>query len=264
MNASPSRVILCAGSRDSGKTTFLARIGEMFRAGKFARYNFAWCFTLCGFERASWLATISSGVPRPKTKRTSRIENDKFLHLRVRPAEDKSRKFDLLISDLAGETFPTAVSTKDFCVNLQALATCDHLVVFLDSERLVHPVERHAERDNVAKFLQRVAEVKHNPKDLNVQVIFSRWDYVLLHADPAAATKYCDGIEADLKQKFTDVFAAIKFLRIAARPNPGVVATDAEIQSLFGYWIETPLQPVPTLAPRIRQPVRDFGAFGLT
>jgi hypothetical protein len=264
MNANPSRVILCAGSRRSGKTTFLARIGEMFRAGKFARYKFAWCFTLCGFERASWLATISSGVTRPKTKRTPRIENDKFLHLRVRRVEDKSQKFDLLISDLAGETFPTAVSTKDFCVTLQALAACDHLVVFLDSERLVHQVERHTERDNVTKFLQRVAEVKHNPKNLHVQVIFSRWDYTLLHADPAAPKRYCEGIEAYLKDKFTDVFAAIEFLRIAARPNPGVTATDAEIQSLFGYWIETPLEAAQPPTVRIRQPVRDFSAFGLT
>jgi len=263
MNERPARIILCAGSQECGKTTFLARIGEMFRAGKFDRYKFAWCFTPCGFERVSWLATISSGVERPKTKRTKRIENDSFLHLRVRLADDKSQKFDLLIGDLAGETFPTAVSTKDFCVNLRSLATCDHLVVFLDSGRLLNQVERHTERDNVTKFLQRAAEVKHSPKSLHVQVVFSRWDYALQHADPIAANKYCEGIEADLKTKFIGVFSTIKFLRIAARPNPGVAATDAEIQSLFGYWIETPFQPVHSLATGVRHPVRDFCAFGL-
>jgi hypothetical protein len=263
MNAKPALVILCAGSRKSGKTTFLARIGEMFRDGSFAEYKFAWCYTLCGFERASWHATIVSGGSRPDTMRTGRLENDKFLHLRVRPADNKLRKIDLLISDLAGETFPTAVATREFCVGLQALARCDHLVVFLDSARLMHSTDRHTECDNVIKFLQRASEVRVHPKMLHVQVVFSRWDYVHQHNDASAGKKYCDSIEQDLIRKFKDVFATVAFRRIAARPNAGIVATDTEIQSLFGHWIETPLQQPPKLAARNLRPVRDFCAFGL-
>lgn len=263
MNAWPTKVILCAGSQESGKTTFLARIGEMFRAGQFEQFKFAWSFTLCGFERTSWLATITSGVSRPKTKRTHRVENDKFLHLRVRRADDKSKKYDLLISDLAGETFPTAVSNKEFCVGLRALNACDQLVVFLDSKRLIDKVERHTERDNVTKFLQRVAEIKHNAKDLCVHVIFSRWDYVQQSKNHEVERKYCSGIESDITGKFSGVFADLKFHHIAARPEPGTPATDPEIRALFGYWIELPMHSSTIPTARNHLLARDFCAFGL-
>lgn len=263
LNGKPARVVLCAGSRWSGKTTFLARIGEMFRDGSFPRYKFAGSLTLCGFERATWLATIVSGATRPDTKRTGRAENDTFLHLCVCPENDQSCKLNLLISDLAGETFPTAVATSEFCSELLALKRADHLVVFLNCARLVDSIERHAERDNALKFLQRVSEIKIQPKLLHVQVVFSRWDYVLCHAEPAAPKKYCDAIESDMKQRFSNIFRTLEFRRIAARPDGGMEATYAEIQSLFAYWLETPLQqPLPAVA-RIRQPVRDFSAFGL-
>ena len=136
MNERPTRVVLCAGAQFSGKTTFLAKLGEMFRNGTFSGYRFAESLTLCAFERASWLATITSGASRPDTRRTFRRENDTFYHLRVHPKDDVSRQFDILLSDLAGETFPDAVASRAFCVNLSALSRADHLVVFLDCEQL--------------------------------------------------------------------------------------------------------------------------------
>ena len=67
LNERPARVVLCVGSQRSGKTTFLARLGEMFRDGSFPRFGFAGSLTLCGFERASWLATITSGAGEVST-----------------------------------------------------------------------------------------------------------------------------------------------------------------------------------------------------
>lgn len=263
LNGKPVRVVLCVGSRWSGKTTFLARIGEMFRDGSFARYRFAGSLTLCGFERVTWRATIASGASRPDTLRTLRAENDTFLHLCICPEDDKSRKLDLLISDLAGETFPTAVASREFCADLLSLGRADHLVVFLDCARLVDSVQRHTECDNAKTFLQRVSSVKNQPNALLVQVVFSRWDYVLRHPERAAQEKYCAAVETDFKKRFGDTFAALEFRRIAARPSDGLEATNGEIQSLFAHWLETPLKQSQPDAARNRQPVRDFSAFGL-
>ena len=259
----PARVVLCAGSQESGKTTFLARIGEMFRAGSFPHYRFAGSLTLCGFERATWLATITSGTGRPATKRTRRIENDTFLHLRVHPAEDAADHLDLLISDLAGETFPTAVASREFCGGLQALAGADHLVVFMDCARLGDPALRHPESDNARAFIQRVAAVKHTPKNLHLQVIFSRWDYALRHADPQAQERYLDSIKADLNSRFQSVFATLEFHRVATRPDGGIHPTDAEIRAIFARWLENSLHRTDHVVARNSQPARDFSAFSL-
>lgn len=263
LNDRPARVVLCAGARGSGKTTFLARLGEMFRDGSFSRYRFAGSLTLCGFERASWMATITSGAGRPDTPRTRRAENDTFLHLRIHPDDNRDCKLDLLISDLAGETFPTAVASREFCADLCALARADHLVCFLDCERLSNPVHRHPECDNARAFLQRVSSVKHQPKLLQVQVVFSRWDYITRHPERAVQEKFCEITEADFTTRFADSFASLDFRRIAARPDEGLPPTNSEIQSLFSHWLETPLYHVQTPAARNRQPVRDFSAFGI-
>lgn len=263
LNERPARVVLCAGSQESGKTTFLARIGEMFRNGTFSRYRFAGSLTLWGFERASWMATVASGTGRPITKRTRRIENDTFLHLRVHPEADPAHHVDLLISDLAGETFPTAIASREFCVDLQALNRADHLVMFIDCDRLTNQVLRHQECDNARAFLQRVISVKHNPKNLHLQVVFSRWDYVFCHSDKSAQEKFLEAIEADFTRRFGVSFATLNFKRIAARPDGGIRPTDAEIQTIFAHWLESSLhQPIPTAA-RSQQPARDFSAFGL-
>lgn len=263
LNERAARVVFCAGSQRSGKTTFLARLGEMFRDGSFSRYRFAGSLTLCGFERASWLATITSGAGRPDTPRTRRAETDTFLHLRIHPEDDRDRKLDLLISDLAGETFPTAVASREFCADLRALARADHLVCFLDSARLTDPVQRHPECDNALAFLQRVRSVKHQPELLQVHVVFSRWDYITRHPDRTAQEQFSDIIKTDFTTRFAESFGGLSYWRIAARPDGGLPPTNSEIQLLFSHWFETPLYHVQTPAARNRQPVRDFSAFGI-
>lgn len=263
LNERTARVVLCAGSQESGKTTFLARIGEMFREGSFSRYRFAGSLTLCGFERVTWLATVASWAGRPVTKRTRRAENDTFLHLCVHADTDPTNHLDVLISDLAGETFPTAVASREFCADLQALGRADHLVVFVDCARLMDRVLRHPECDNARAFLQRVIAVKHNPKALQVQVVFSRWDYVIRHPERAAQEEFLDTTQADFTNRFGTSFAGLNFRRVAARPDDGTQPTNAEIQLIFAQWLETPLHQNYPQPARNRQPARDFSAFGL-
>lgn len=81
MSAIPVKMVLCAGPQWAGKTTFLARIGEMFRNGSFSGFRFAGSKTLCAFERVTWLATIASGAGQRDTKRTHRVEKDTFFHV---------------------------------------------------------------------------------------------------------------------------------------------------------------------------------------
>ena len=264
MNERPTRVVLCAGAQFSGKTTFLAKLGEMFRNGTFSGYRFAESLTLCAFERASWFATITSGVSRPDTRRTFHRENDTFYHLRVHPKDDVARQSDILLSDLAGETFPDTLASRNFCANLSALSRADHLVVFLNCEQLADPSSRHPEANNAREFLQQVCSVKHELKDLRVQVIFSRWDCIENNSEKDTHVKFCERLEADIRERFAKCFAALKFLRIAARPLNSIEPTNDRIQSLFEHWIDSPLYQSRVVASRNHQPMRDFCAFGVT
>jgi hypothetical protein len=255
--------VLCAGAQKSGKTTFLARLGEMFRDGAFSHYRFAGSLTLCAFERVSWSATVPSGASSPKTVRSLRVENDTFYHLRIHPSGEPAYKLDLLISDLAGETFPTAVSLRQFCADLRSLARADHLVLFLDSARLADQANRHTECDNARAFLQQVLEVKHESRSLEVEIVFSRWDYIVRNSQSAALVLFCQATEEDFKRRFGGRFAALEFRRVMARPDGDLKPTDDVIQSIFAHWLETPIYASTLPTPRARQPARDFSAFGL-
>lgn len=262
MNAVPVKMVLCAGAPWAGKTTFIARIGEMFRTGAFREFQFAGSKTLCAFERVSWHATIASGAVRPETLRTHRSEQDTFFHVRVQPVAKPGQRIDILVSDLPGEAFPTAIASREFCAEQLALARADHLVLFLDSECLTDKRQRGAEWDNAKQFLSQVKKCRHEPKDLHIHVVFSRWDYVAGSAEHLKHEEYCRTVEAELREDFKDSFAGLRFARIAARPKV-TPRTDAAIQALFGNWLDPAPSSSAAIVSRNPKPARDFCAFGL-
>ena len=261
-NEVPTVVVMCAGAQRAGKTTFLARIGELFRTGSFEDIHFAGSMTLCAFERLSWLATIASGASRPDTKRSHRTEMDRFLHIRVRPNRRSTRLVDLLICDLPGEHFPTALASRDFCAEQRALARADHLVVFVDCACLIHPHKRHSELDNTLSFLRQVAGCKQDVGRLKVYIVFSRWDYVCLHDNAADHEAYCNIVQSEVMHCCGRVFGGVSFIRIAARPV-NMSPSDTEIRLLFAEWLKPSQLPNMQRDSRNTTPERDFLAYGL-
>jgi hypothetical protein len=262
LNALPARVVLCAGAQSAGKTTLLAKIGELFRAGSFKNFRFAGSKTLCAFERASWLATISSGAENPDTTRSYRVEKDTFYHLQVKRLGSLEHRFDVLISDLPGELFPEILANKEICEEQLALSRADHLVLFVDCASMIDSAKRHDERDSILSFLDQVLECKHEPDLLFVAIVFSRWDYVLTHQNQDSCDRNCSSLEAELRDRFSTAFCGLRFFRIAARPK-GMKPTDMEIQEFFNHLLEAiPMPPVPKTF-GVSRPARDFCAFGM-
>jgi len=260
LHENPTSVVLCVGATGSGKTTFLARIGELFREGAMSAWRFAGSLTLCGFERASWRATLVSGAIVPDTRRTDRWENDTFLHLCANAVEGgKWTSRHILISDLSGESFPDAVSSQDFCRSLCSLQRADTLVVFADSKQLVDTVQRHAETDNVIKFLQQVESSVPNARALRVQVVFSRWDYAISVDEHLVNERYCEEFERDLQTRFEGRFEQFDISRVAARPRVGE-PTDDIIRQIFSRWMVPlkghPIDPIGEISH-----ARDFSAY---
>lgn len=221
-----ARVIFAAGGSDSGKTTFLARIGELFRTGNFPQCRFSGSLTLWAFERATWKATVPSGGGVPSTERTLRVENDMFYHLAVQQGHPPARRVDLLISDLAGETFPTILGSAEFARGLNALGRCDTLILFLDCARLAKRGEQHAEWDNAIGFLQRAYPRNLSVRAVNLQVVFSRWDYVESADVADSHITFCLKVENDLKQDSATAFPRSPFI-VLRRDQKSILARPA-------------------------------------
>lgn len=228
-------VVLCAGAADCGKTTFLARIGEMFANGQFVDWAFAGSLTLAAFERASWRATVLSRHTKPTTLRTHRRENDTFMHIRALGLGGY-RSRNLLISDLAGESFPEFISSKLSCDGLAALQRADHLAVFVSGKAIASPSSRHAEADNVTEFLNMVVASRETCASCHLQIVFSRWDMVEASAKRAELEAYCEDMATTISETFSEHFRSLAFFRTSARPEANFVATDSEIQKIFTFW----------------------------
>lgn len=262
MYARPTCLVVCAGSGDSGKTTFIARIREMFAEGSFKEFHFAGSLTLCAFERVSWLATITSGSGRPVTERSHIREKDEFFHLKARSVCDGRLRSDLLLNDLPGEAIASALQHKDYFDELPSVLRADHLTLFLDSQRLADFGERHAERDRAKQFLSRLQTVKHNCDSLDVTIVFSRWDYITRDVQRSAHEAYAETIEQDYRVRFGSAFHSLQFFRVAARPGLSQDRTDDAIQSIFARWLADP-DGIALKALRHPSPKRDFSSFGL-
>jgi len=167
-----------------------------------------------------------------------------------------------LISDLPGEIFPEAVALRDFCAKQRAIARADDLILFLDCRSLVDTSVRHAEQDNVLRFMGQVAAVKHDFDRLHVHVVFSRWDFVTSHRQSQVHEDYCKTIESKFEKRYGKTLPLLKFWHIAARPE-GFSPTDEEIQSLFCQWLEAPQPVIKIVSARKRNAARDFSTFGL-
>jgi hypothetical protein len=102
-------VVVLGGMVESGKTTLIARIFEMFQRNEIENHRFMTSRTPLEFARLSWHATMECGGSSPTTEHTYRPENNSFLHLRIRPIDGRTGPVDLLFGDIPGELFPEAV-----------------------------------------------------------------------------------------------------------------------------------------------------------
>ena len=250
-------VVALAGMPDSGKTSLLARLHQLFQAGTLTGFDFAGSRSLPRFEELNWRATLESGVSRPDMLHSSAQFDNSFLHLAVRPTGGGAR-VDVLLNDIAGETFKTAIEVQSACEKLVALARADHLVALVDGEALADADLRYLHLNQVCDFLQRVAQGEQCGGRTALHLVVSKLDRL------SGNTAEVEKLEATVSRQFLGKFGSINFWRIAARPMDGSLPTNQPICELFAKWVTTTYRyPVPAMPSFDRAAwARDFCQHG--
>jgi len=260
------QVVVLGGMIESGKTTLLARIFEMFQCGEIVGYRFMTSKTPVEFDKLSWHATMESGANKPTTVHTARSENNLFLHLRFRPISGANTPIDLLLGDIPGELFPEAVAEESVCRNLSALGRANHVLLFLDAEVLTHAAKRHDHCGKVFDFVSRALQTGQIGQNTVLHLITSKSD--VLVRDPKISgnvLKFVDGIEQSFRAKFGPKVGGLHVARVAARPELNFQPTFKEINELFRLWTTraTPHSNAFMKPPSRSSFHRDFCRFGL-
>jgi len=262
MGATPTRVVVLGGPHDSGKTTLICSIYERFRREPFAGLVFSGSRTLFGFERASHLGRCASGLPSPETERTSLKMSRRMFHLRLYDGNCSSHH-NLLLTDLSGEEFENVRNYTDACRELTIIARADHFVLLVDGKKLQDIALRQQARDETDTILRRLVETGMLGIRSRVDILFSKWD--LIEQDPAGsrAKDFAATVETQLRERFAQYFAKMRFAPITARRPDGLAPPASGVEGLLPSWCRESrlVQRVPKFSVEGKSNLREFDRF---
>jgi len=246
-----ARIVVLAGMAESGKTTLLACLSEMYQRGPYAGHVFAGSRTLPAFEKRCHLARVRSNREEADTPRTPRDEGAKFVHLRLREKNLSSPPQEVLLSDIHGELFQSVRDSSTEAQRLEFLNRTDHFALLVDGAKLLDPAQRASAQAGARGILRRLIDEKLLGTASFVDVLFTKWDLIkdAGESEREKAKEMARRIRAGFNDKFSDDVERLRFFQVAARPEPG---SDIEqgygIEDLFRSWIEdTPLLSKPSL-----------------
>jgi hypothetical protein len=264
LQSTAAQVVVLGGMVESGKTTLIARIFEMFQAGFIADFGYTHSRTLVTFDQLSWHATMECEGATPTTEHTYRAENNLFIHLCIRRKNHLEPPVELLISDIPGEIFPEAVADEVECRNLSALARADHLVLFLDCGILRDAAERHDHCGKVSGFVSRALQTGQIGRHTIIHLVVSKCD-LLPNDEASEAARFVANFIDRFQATHSSQCGGIHPWRLAARPEHPSMPTLSEIERLFGMWLRESQRHDRTRTPTLSRgdSQRDFCRFGL-
>jgi hypothetical protein len=238
-SARPTRLVILAGQTDSGKTTLLTSLYELFQSGPVIGHNFSGSATLPGFEERCYLARTQSGRYTSETQRTMYSSDPEFLHLQVCPATAPERQIDFLFTDVSGEMFERACNSTTECQNLRFLRHASHFVILLDTAKSIG-TDSWAMLQASGSILQSCLDSEMMSKYCFITFLWSKHDY-FESAGPIEKKEHAtfrDKAVKLMQDRFAHRVAKLSFRLVAARPeeSPGL-GFGYGVPALFKDWI---------------------------
>ena len=229
-------VVLIAGEYESGKTTLLVALwNSLLSHGAIADAHFAGSRTALGFERRAWLARLACHGEKPDTDRTHESENG-FLHLRL-AAHDCMH--EVLLSDVAGETFRQVRYGTPFREKIEWLDTANLALFLIDGEGFADDGRRSSALSNTRRLIGQLRESGATP---SVAVVLAKAD--LITTDLREKWDREGQVLLELAREI-DTDAVL--LEITARPPGG--GDPAGLQDILGVILEPPSAPSAVFQP---------------
>jgi hypothetical protein len=228
-----TRVVLFAGTAQSGKTTLLSTLPLLFHREPFADYLFAGSATLIGFEERNYYVEVASGLVKPNMERTVVPE---VLHLQVRSVDPASEHSNLLLCDMSGEDFREAKDSMEVCQGMEIIRRADTFVLLIDGAKLVDPASRQRAKNDPLTLLRNCLDGQMLRPETAVDVLFTKWDLVNAHDKKADIEAFSKIVEDAIKKQFADRIKNLRIARIAAHPFEGELPLGYGLKESFQSW----------------------------
>jgi GTP-binding protein EngB required for normal cell division len=244
-NQFDTNLIIIIGESNSGKTTILTSIFDMFQTGKFSKYYFAGSMTQYGFESRCHLSRAPSKAVVPDTAHTT-AKDFNFLHISFKGIEHLAGKAThLLISDISGERFNMANNSSPMMNDMTLVKDADHLIYLLDGDKIANKFERNAITTRAGQFITRALDTGLFDLETKLQIVFTKADSL----SEMSSNGGLDKIKEEFTSKFQSRLKELTFGIVAARPKPPTeeFKFGHGLQDLLTRWKTREPQPLPVI-----------------
>nr|VFJ73581.1 MAG: hypothetical protein BECKFW1821C_GA0114237_10534 [Candidatus Kentron sp. FW] len=248
LRAGKVRVIAIIGPADSGKTSLIASLYDLFQEGPVSGTEYARSLTLHAFERTCHDARAASRRCEPDTGRTPRGEV-RFFHLQLRGSV-AGEGVALVLGDRAGEEYRSAADDPSIAAEFSEIKRADAISILVDGERLLDSGARHNVRSEIAMMLQAVVEEGAVQNGQRLSLVLTKDDLIQESPHGSRAETDFSNLLSEIQGLFGAVFSEIKLFRTAASPKTGNMHRGTGVPDLLAFWME-PACPAPT-APRAK------------
>lgn len=246
--ACDARIVAIAGPINSGKTSLIAGLYDLFQRGPLGDMEFAGSRTLHGFERACHDARSASRRGEPTMERTVR-GGVRFYHLQV--GCGGAAGVALLFGDRSGEEYEELAEDVTSARNFCEVTRADSLTVLVDGDRLIDSSTRHEVRSEVLFLLQALRDSDAIREPLHMALVLTKLDAVRSSAAGQRADDDFQVLVRDVRQRFAEMLTVVEPFRIAASPKTDVVQRGIGLEGLLRFWLKGRRVPSRVAAPRV-------------
>lgn len=230
----PSRMIGVIGVHDSGKTSVIAGLFDLFQLGPVSNCIFAGSSTLHGFEIICHDARVVSERDEPHSERTKRGEV-RFYHIDVQ--RDGALQ-SLLIADRSGEEYEEVADLAANATDMFELRRADVITVLVDGRRLESLNDRADVMGTLPLIVQGMVENGAFLRKPNLAIVLTKNDVV--QASPSRDRVEHDfyAMVDDLRSAFADYFGEFRSFITSASPKDTNVARGAGLDEVLDFWMK--------------------------
>jgi hypothetical protein len=243
LRANPTPVVLLVGSAKCGKTTLLASLHDAFQRGSsFAGFLCAGSRTLMGFEERCFDSRFSSGGDKPTTLRTRPADGLMFYHLKLRNQDLKTPIQHLLVADMSGELYDSAMNSATEMRKQTIIRRADYFVHLIDAGRLASDEHRALTRANASLLVRRCLEEDMFQPDARIDVLLTKWDIAIARCGgEQKAQEFLKAQQDEISKQWDGKVGRLRIEPIAARPHYKSKLAPAHGMSEFiRSWVDEP------------------------
>jgi hypothetical protein len=251
-------VIAIIGPHDSGKTSLIGSIYDLFQRGPVGEYAFAGSTTLHSFERACHDSRTASNREEPHMERTGTGEATYF-HLDLVQKESQSKRA-ALFANRAGEDYMDTHSDPDLAKTFAELPRSDTLTLLADGMKLLDDCERHLVREDICQSIRAFYEAGQTRTWQRLAVVLTKVDAVRgMQEKCERALRHFDSIVMDVREQFLNDFVEIQAFQVAASPKNETAERGEGMVELLSYWMSAPGCSHVKVSSMTTLPLRSFG-----